>query len=319
MDKSFRKYITLPVVEFIFFFTFAFVFWLSGESALFPARIFIYLAFFIPGGMILYALLPEGKKIIGRKTTFLAVCLILFFGLGVLGRINLQLEGLFFAIFTGLSMPVGLHYFVIGHFLVAKILGPIVLNRAWCGWACWTMMVLDYLPYKKSSGRLPSGYGLLRYLHFAISLGMVMLFWKLLGYRIEDRNWPLVGWYWFLIGNAFYFTSSIIMAVIFKDNRAFCKYACPLTVFFRLSGVFALLKIKGDKDTCQDCQECAEACPMDIRIPEYTKAGKRVLSSECTMCLDCIKACPHKALEVSVGFDTGGKDNLNERKPLTKE
>ena len=35
------------------------------------------------------------------------------------------------------------------HYAVAKIFGPLLFGRGWCGYACWTAMVLDFLPYKK--------------------------------------------------------------------------------------------------------------------------------------------------------------------------
>ncbi len=35
------------------------------------------------------------------------------------------------------------------HYAVAKIFGPLIFGRGWCGFACWTAMVLDFLPYKE--------------------------------------------------------------------------------------------------------------------------------------------------------------------------
>jgi len=231
----------------------------------------------------------------------------LFFGVGILAQENLQLEGFFFSILGGLYPMAMIHY------MIGKIFGTIILQRGWCGWGCWTMMILDLLPYKESSGRLKGKWGFLRYLHFIASLILVVWFWNTFRYSIPKENWGMIGLYWFLIGNALYYALGIILAIILKDNRAFCKYACPITVFLKLSSIFSLLKIKTDKDSCQGCQQCMKACPMDIRIPEYTKLGTRVLSSECTLCLKCINACPNKALKVSVGFDIGGKDFLNEK------
>ena len=30
-----------------------------------------------------------------------------------------------------------------------KIFGPLLFGRGWCGYACWTAMVLDFLPYNQ--------------------------------------------------------------------------------------------------------------------------------------------------------------------------
>ena len=37
----------------------------------------------------------------------------------------------------------------------------------------------------------------------------------------------------FLAGNALYYIAGIALAFAFKDNRAFCKYLCPITVFLK--------------------------------------------------------------------------------------
>jgi ferredoxin-type protein NapH len=82
-----------------------------------------------------------------------------------------QIEGLFFDLMTGVLMAAVIHY------LIAKLIGPLLFGRVWCGWACWTAMLLDQLPYKRGRGRLPGRWGALRYVHFLASLGLVALLW----------------------------------------------------------------------------------------------------------------------------------------------
>jgi len=96
-----------------------------------------------------------------------------------------------------------------------------------------------------------------------------------------------------------------------KDNRAFCKYLCPASVFLKTSSTFSLLRIKGDKDKCTNCGDCTTSCLMSIDIPKYINAGQRVKSSECIMCMKCIAACPEGTLKSSIGFDIAFKNNLN--------
>ena len=60
------------------------------------------------------------------------------------------------------------------HYLVAKIAGPLFFGRGWCGYACWTAMILDLLPYKTPKNpRLKIGF--IRYIMFIISLTFVSL------------------------------------------------------------------------------------------------------------------------------------------------
>jgi ferredoxin len=81
----------------------------------------------------------------------------------------------------------------------------------------------------------------------------------------------------------------------------------------KLTSRFSIIKISGDGDQCADCGACVKTCPMDINIPEYLKAGQRVLSTECILCQTCVTACPKGALKLSFGFDLGGKELLRER------
>jgi len=197
--------------------------------------------------------------------------------------------------------------------MIAKIFGPLLFGRLWCGWACWTVMVLDLLPFKRPAGRLPGRWGLLRYLHFGLSLALVLLLVLVFQYRDGAAGTTAV--LWFIIGNLTYYTIGIILAYTLKDNRAFCKYLCPVSVPLKLTSRFSIIKIGATGRDCNDCGACAKMCPMDVRIPEYILNGQRVLSTECSLCQTCITVCSSDALKLSFGFDVGGKDLLREREP----
>lgn len=64
-----------------------------------------------------------------------------------------------------------------------------------------------------------------------------------------------------------------------------------------------------------DCGTSVKMCPMDVRIPEYIMIGKRVLSTECSLCQIFITVCTRNALKVSIGIDFGGKDLMCDCKP----
>ncbi|MFW6375650.1 MAG: 4Fe-4S binding protein [Thermoplasmatota archaeon] len=196
------------------------------------------------------------------------------------------------------------------HYLVAKIFGPLLFNRGWCGWACWTAMILDLLPFDNSEGRV-KGLGKIRYVHFALSLGMVLGFLYLVGYSVKSQS--LNELYWLLCGNAVYYALGIGLAVWLKDNRAFCKYVCPITTFLKAGSRYSLLKIDGDPDECVGCGNCTDACPMDIKVDEYVRDESRVLSTECIFCMECVNSCPEGILDVEEGFDTKCKEKLVKR------
>jgi ferredoxin-type protein NapH len=308
VQKTFPfKKLVVPGVVMLAFWGIALWAWVaSGNSQ--PLIIFGYIGTSIGLGLGLYALLPKKQKPIGRRLTLFMVGLFLIGFAIFLGHENVQIEGFMFGLLTGVVQMAVIHYFI------AKLIGPLLFGRLWCGWACWTVMVLDLLPFKRPAGRLPGRWGWLRYLHFAFSLGLVLLLVFVLGFRDGAAGQTAV--VWFIVGLLAYYAIGIALAYALKDNRAFCKYVCPVSVPLKITTRFSMLKIGGDAKKCNDCGACTKMCPMDIRIPEYILKGERVLSTECSLCQTCTTVCARDALKLSFGFDLGGKDLLRERPPL---
>ena len=291
----------LPLIMLLLFWAIAVVLWRT-TGVIFYLYNFGYIGTALGVGIGAYALLPRRKKLWGRR---LAQFLVGAYMLGFLGLIsgeNMQLEGFFFYILAGVFAGSTIHY------LVAKIAGPLVFNRGWCGWACWTAMVLDLLPYKRNKGgRLPGKWGYLRYAHFTLSLGLVLALWFGMHYQIQGQR--LAELYWLLVGNVAYYAIGILLAYKLQDNRAFCKYVCPIPVLQKVTSRFALIKIAGAAEKCNDCGACNKMCPMDIRISEYVLNKQRVLSTECILCFECVNVCAKGALGSTFGFDSVRKDH----------
>jgi polyferredoxin len=217
-----------------------------------------------------------------RLVVLFTVGLYMLCYLGITSNENMQIEGFWVLLFNGVFYAAVLHY------LVAKIIGPLLFGRAWCGYACWTAMVLEILPFKvPRNPRKNIGY--IRYIVFVASLIFsIILFIREVPYMGNIMFWS------FIAGNILYYGSGIILAFIFRDNRAFCKYICPITVFLKPASYFALLRIKMDTDKCISCNKCKKVCPMDVDMIDNSR--KRHNGTECILCLNCIKECPKKAL-----------------------
>lgn len=257
-------------------------------------------------GIGVYSTLPKRLKPWGRRLSQFLVGAYMLVFLGLIERENMQVEGFFFYLLGGVFAGAVIHY------LIAKVFGPALFNRGWCGWACWTAMLLDLLPFRRNPcGRLPAKWGHLRYIHFGLSLILVLVLWFGVGYRVEDQSSTEL--WWLLAGNVFYYLTALGLAFSLKDNRAFCKYACPIPVMQKVTSRFSLIKIEADAAKCNDCAACVKTCPMDIRIPEYTRQGKRVLSTECILCFDCVNACPKGALDATFKLDGANLELLRYR------
>ena len=149
-------------------------------------------------------------------------------------------------------------------------------------------MVLDFLPYKIPSGPRKK-IGWIRYLTFAASLAFVAIL-----FLTHTANLERIMFWAFIAGNVLYYAVGIALAILWKDNRAFCKYICPVTVFMKPMSYFSLVRITCDKSKCVSCGKCLRVCPMNVDVLDNSR--KRQNGTECILCMECVKNCPKKAL-----------------------
>ena len=233
--------------------------------------------------------LSLGIFLLGRKYPYarrivqLLVGLYMLVYLGLINRENMQIEGFWYYLFTGVFEAATIHY------AVAKIFGPLIFGRGFCGYACWTAMVLDFLPYKTRA--LPrKSIGWIRYLTFALSFLFVSAL-----FLLKVGNLERIMFWAFLIGNLAYYLVGIALAFLCKDNRAFCKYICPVTVFLKPASYFSLVRIRCDEEKCISCGKCKRVCPMDVEMTDNSR--KRKNGTDCILCMECVKVCPKGALK----------------------
>ena len=245
---------------------------------------FIFNFLYIGSAIALGLFLMAKNKSYARNIIMLAVGSYLLFYVGILGHENLSMTGFWYYLFLGVFEA------AVIHFLIAKILGPLLFGRGWCGYACWTAMILDLLPYKTPQNPRKN-WGYIRYILFvAIFVLVVVLF------AVKPANLDLIIFELFIVGNAIYYIVGIALAFYVKDNRAFCKYVCPITVFLKISSYFSLLRITVDKDKCVDCGKCLKTCPMDVDM--LNNSRKRENGTECILCMECIHGCSKDALKL---------------------
>ncbi len=273
-----KKHI-VPLAMWVLFETIAITLWLTIDNIFYFFN-FSYIGTCLAIGIVFYI----RKTKYARNLIQLAVGLYMLVYLGVLSNENMQIEGFWYYLFLGVFEAAVIHY------AVAKIFGPVLFGRGWCGYACWTAMVLDLLPYKTAQQpRKRIGY--IRYITFMTSFLFIV---TLLLLQVADIS-RIMFWS-FIIGNTLYYGIGIVLAFAIKDNRAFCKYICPITVFLKPASFFSLLRVKIDKEKCISCERCKKACPMDVDMTVNSR--KRTNATECILCLNCIDVCPKEALHL---------------------
>jgi ferredoxin len=129
-------------------------------------------------------------------------------------------------------------------------------------------------------------------------LGLALLVLVLFAYELFDLWSQPRATAWLVIG---YFGLAIIIDTLFK-GAAFCKHLCPIGQFNFTASTMSPTELRViDRETCRTCRtsDCikgspAEAghsrqrgCELGLFLP------MKVGNLDCTMCLDCVHACPH--------------------------
>ncbi len=254
--------------------------------------IFPWIGLSISIGVYLRQTLTGKKKLIGRKVAILMIlpCLLLF--VPIVNNENFQLEGIVIILMVGFFSKGFIHY------CVAKLFGPLIWSRGFCGYACWTAAVLDWLPIRKPNNTIPRSYRKLRYIALALSVLLPVMI--VFGFSYDPWNdyINIHEMKWMFISNGIYYLIAIPLAFILSDKRAFCKYVCPVSLVMTPTTRLGLIKILPDTaNTCTGCRTCNNHCPMGVDVMSYMLADKPVTDTECILCNDCSIVCPTKKIK----------------------
>lgn len=267
-----------PLILWVLFEAVAVGLWL-GLGNIFYLFNFSYIGTCLAAGVGMFT----ANKSYARRFTQIAVGTYMLVFLGLICHENMQIEGFWYYLFLGVFEGATIHY------IVAKIAGPLVFGRGWCGYACWTAMILDLLPWKKSAGR-KARWGAIRYVLAMLSLAFVGAL-LVAGVASDELMFAA-----FVIGSVAYYGVGVGLAFAFRENRAFCKYICPVGVLMKPASLASFIRVKCDSSLCVNCGKCLAACPMDVDMLDESR--RRRNASECILCLECVKSCPKGALKL---------------------
>lgn len=131
-------------------------------------------------------------------------------------------------------------------------------------------------------------------------IGIALFVAVLFSYELFDL-WALPGATAYLVLT--YFASALVVDTVFT-GASFCKYLCPIGQFNFIASTMSPLELRvKDTGTCRTCRtaDCikgrrapetpavvlARGCELRLFLP--SKVG----NMDCTLCLDCVHACPH--------------------------
>ncbi len=118
---------------------------------------------------------------------------------------------------------------------------------------------------------------------------MILFFWSYEAFAIWDHPQRTA---WLLIA---YFAAAFVVDTFFRGAN-FCKYVCPLGQFNFAGSLLSPFTLQArSQAVCERCttHDCIagnvqqRGCELQLYMPQ--KAG----NMDCTLCMDCVKACPH--------------------------
>ena len=123
-------------------------------------------------------------------------------------------------------------------------------------------------------------------------LGLALLVLVLFSYELFDLWSQPRATAWLVLG---YFGLAIVIDSIFK-GASFCKHLCPIGQFNFAASTMSPTELRIiERETCRTCRtsDCIKGnaqqrgCELGLFLP------MKVGNLDCTMCLDCVHACPH--------------------------
>lgn len=127
----------------------------------------------------------------------------------------------------------------------------------------------------------------------ALALWIIVVWLVRETFHISDHG-PRTAWFFIL-----FIVAAVVMGRTFQ-NRAFCQYVCPIRIIAGLWSMLSFLELRPRRERCAECltQECVtgngevRGCPMGLHPGELDS------SRDCTYCLNCVKSCPHEAIQI---------------------
>jgi ferredoxin-type protein NapH len=183
-------------------------------------------------------------------------------------------------------------------FLVSLFFG-----RAFCSWfcpGCGIQEILALFVRRKS----PNSRAIrLKYVIFALWLGIIVTGYAFSGFRVIDLKFGMTD---ITLQRKIILTVGagllILPLTLIFGRFASCKYICWMAPFLitgtRIRNFFHWrgLRLKADPAACTACESCNKACSMNLDVVKQVQSGK-IDHPECILCGNCIDHCKSKAIK----------------------
>lgn len=112
---------------------------------------------------------------------------------------------------------------------------------------------------------------------------------------------------WILLNSSLLLVLFVMLTDAFVTRGWWCEHTCPVGALYSIVGRWSPTRIRIDQRACTNCGECQEVCPVpDVLDPAVGGDTDRVLSGDCSNCLNCVDVCSEKAL--ALRLSVGGRN-----------
>ncbi len=188
----------------------------------------------------------------------------------------------FFLLFRG-NLQLWVAFWIIG------IIGSLVFDRIYCGWACPMGIFLRgqswiYDKLNISRKQVNSKF-ILNFFRAVLIAGFLagMIAVRRFGYQLNIILILVAG--------------SVIISFFIEES--FWHRICPHGTVLSFSNSFSKYSLEISEDDCTGCELCEKACPNNTIYQIEDSKARKIESKECLVCFECQKVCPVNAIEYS--------------------
>jgi ferredoxin len=170
----------------------------------------------------------------------------------------------------------------------------VVLGRFWC--AVCPFGAISDLVQKLVGAHRPVPRFLKRYGIWIIDAQFLVITWS-------DHIWGVVESPWGSGVLLLLLTTAVVASGAFLQRRAFCRYLCFLGGLCGNYGRAGMVELRADQNICATCTSraaCYNGTATVPGCPLFSFPRTMDTTANCSLCANCIKACPNDAIQIRV-------------------
>jgi len=187
----------------------------------------------------------------------------------------------------------------------------VTIGKGWCSWGCFYGGLDEFFSKLSPKRWLSSKRFNYNLRWFPYALLFIIVLWAFLALEpvyctwlcpfkavteyVEPTNWLI--WVQTGIFIALFLGLVVVLPFLMK-RRAQCGLFCPFGAFQSLVGLINPVRVRIDREKCNDCMLCLHECPTFSLTKETIARGRSAIS--CVRCGRCMEVCKKNAIQFTL-------------------